>query len=83
MTAQEEPSGFYEQLPPDISELVAKAFEAMDENSFPSAAYREVFTFQGNPSQARPNYWIRWEYDSGEWQLFDRLDWGKACDAFF
>ena len=35
MTAREEPSGFYEQLPPDISELVAKAFEAMDASSFP------------------------------------------------
>src|SRR5690349_7311366 len=82
MTAKEEPSGFYEKLPPDISELVAKAFEAMDEDSFPGATYREVFTFQDNPSPARPNYWVRWEYDSGEWELFDRLDWRKALRRF-
>ena len=31
MTAKEEPSWFHEQLPPEVRELVAKAFEAMDE----------------------------------------------------
>ncbi len=82
MTAREEPSGFYEQLPPDISELVAKAFEAMDASSFPGTTYREVFTPQENPSLARPNYWIRWEYAPDEWELFDRLDWRKALQRF-
>lgn len=78
MTAKEEPSWFDEQSPPDVRELVAKAFEAMDENSFTGTVYRETFPAQDNPSPARPNYWIRWEYDTGEWELFDRLDWGKA-----
>ena len=82
MTAQEEPSGFHEQLPPDVSELVAKAFEAMDETSFPGTTYREAFSLQENPSPARPDYWIRWEYAPDEWELFDRLDWSKALQSF-
>jgi hypothetical protein len=81
MTANEEPSGFYEQLPPDVSGLVAKAFEAMDASSSPGTTYREVFSFQENPYPARSNYWIRWEYAPDEWELFDRLDWGKALGA--
>src|SRR5215469_11612414 len=84
MTAKEEPSRFDEQLPPHVSELVAKAFEAMDENSFTGTVYRETFPALGNwpRSPARPNYWIRWEYDTSEWKLFDRIDWGKAWHRF-
>ena len=39
MTAKEEPSWFNEQLPPEVRELVAKAFEAMDEKgrTFPQS----------------------------------------------
>ncbi len=26
----------------------------------------------------QPTFWARWEYSDSEWQLFDRLDWGRA-----
>src|ERR1700726_184157 len=86
MTAPEEPAWFDEEGPPAIRELFAKAFEAMDENSFTGTVYQGTVSSQVNVSlpspPAKPNYWIRWEYDTGEWELFDRLDWGKALRRF-
>ena len=68
----------YNDLPPEVKNLVDKAFESMEMGIFPGNvqmyAVDRPLTFWTTISP-RQNYWVRWEYSAEEWRQFDRLDW--------
>jgi len=75
----------YNDLPPEVKNLVDKALDSMEMGIFPGNvqmfALDRPLTFWTTIS-LRQNYWACWEYSAEECRQFDRLDWGRAIRRF-